>query len=125
MGMGNILTLKSNEIILKRSQVEETLKKISAPKYYILSCVSVTKIGLENRFIGSSLVVTAISAYTLKFTVTIAHVTSHTKSSNSSSGHAAFPSELRKSSEVNSHSRILLYPLGTDHAQKNSPSVVS
>jgi hypothetical protein len=76
--------------------------------------------GLVNRLIGSSLVVTTISSYTLKITVTAAHVTSHTKSSNSSSGHTAtaVPLELPNSSEVNSHSRILSYPLGTDHAQK-------
>jgi hypothetical protein len=74
--------------------------------------------GLVNLFIGSSLVVTTISSYTLKITVTIAHVTSYTKSSNSSSGHTAVPLELRNSSEVNSYSRILAYPLGTDHAQK-------
>jgi hypothetical protein len=67
---------------------------------------------LVNRFIGSSVVVTTISSYTLKMTVTIAHVTSHTKSSISSSGHTALSLELRNSSEVNSHS------LGTDHAQK-------
>jgi hypothetical protein len=54
--------------------------------------------GLVNRFIGSSLVVATISSYTLKTTVTIAHVTSHTKSSNSSSGHTAVPLELRNSS---------------------------
>jgi hypothetical protein len=77
--------------------------------------VTKARFGLVNRFIGSSLVVTTISSYTLKITVTIAHVTSHT---NSSSGHTAVPSELRNSSEVNSHSRILSYPLGTDHAQK-------
>jgi hypothetical protein len=71
-----------------------------------------------NRFIGSSLVVTTISSYTLKITVTTAHVTSHTKSSNSSSGLIAVPLELRNSSEVDSHSRILSYPLGTDLAQK-------
>jgi hypothetical protein len=71
-----------------------------------------------NRFIGSSLVVTTISSYTFKITVTIAHVTSRTKHSNSSSGHTAVPLELRNSSEVNSHSRILSYPLVTDHAQK-------
>jgi hypothetical protein len=74
--------------------------------------------GSVNRFIGSSLVVTTIISYTLKFTVTTAHVTSHTKSSDSSSRHAAVHLELRNSSEVNSHSRILSYPLGTDHAQK-------
>jgi hypothetical protein len=34
--------------------------------------------GLVNRLIGSSLVVTTISSYTLKITVTIAHVTPHT-----------------------------------------------
>jgi hypothetical protein len=70
-----------------------------------------------NRFIGSSLVVTTISSYTLKITVTIAHVTSYTKSSNSS-GLTVLPLERRNSSEVNSHSRILSYPLATDHAQK-------
>jgi hypothetical protein len=75
--------------------------------------------GLVNRFIGSSIVVTTISSYTLKITVTIAHVTSHEESSNSSSGQAAVPLELRNSSsEVNSHSRILSHPLGTDHTQK-------
>jgi hypothetical protein len=42
-------------------------------------------------------------------------------SSNSSSGHSAVPLELRNSSEVNSHSRILSYPLGTDHEQKTQP----
>jgi hypothetical protein len=73
---------------------------------------------LVNRFIGSYLVVTTISSYTLKITVTIAHVTSHTNSSDSSSGHTALPLELRNSSEVNSHACILSYPLGTDHAQK-------
>jgi hypothetical protein len=71
-----------------------------------------------NRTIGSSLVVTKISSYTLKITVTVAHVTSHAKPSNSSSGHTTLPSELRDSSEVNSRSCILSYPLGTDHAQK-------
>jgi hypothetical protein len=40
-----------------------------------------------------------------------AHVTSHT----------AVPLELRNSNEVNSHPRILPYPLGTDHAQKTQP----
>jgi hypothetical protein len=74
--------------------------------------------GLVNRFIGSSLIITTISSYTLKITVTIAHVTSHTKFSNSFFGHTAVPLELRNSSEVNSHSHILSYPLGTDHAQK-------
>jgi hypothetical protein len=73
---------------------------------------------LVNGFIGSSLVVTTISSYTLKITVTMSHVTSHTKSSNSSSGHTALPLELRISSEVNSLSRIISYPFGTDHAQK-------
>jgi hypothetical protein len=48
-------------------------------------------IGLVNRLIGSSLVVTTISSYTLKITVTIAHITSPTESSNSSSGHTAVP----------------------------------
>jgi hypothetical protein len=64
--------------------------------------------GLVNRFTGPSLVVTTISSYTLKITVTIAHVTSHVKSSNSSSGNTSLPLELWKSSEVNSHSRILI-----------------
>jgi hypothetical protein len=71
-----------------------------------------------NRFIRSSLVVTTISSYTLNITVTIAHAASHT---NSSSGHTALSLELRNSSQVNSHSQILLYPLGTDHAQKIHP----
>jgi hypothetical protein len=74
-----------------------------------------------NRFIGSSLVVTTISSYTLKITVATAHITPHTKSSNSPTGHTAVTLELRNSSEVNSHSRILSYPLGTDHAQKTQP----
>jgi hypothetical protein len=80
--------------------------------------------GLLNRFIGSSLVVSTINYYILKITVTIAHVTSHAKSSNSSSGHTALPLEPRNSSEVNPHSRILSYPLGTDHAQKNTAPLV-
>jgi hypothetical protein len=67
----------------------------------ILSRVSVTK---TRVWIGSLLVVTTISSYTLKITVTIAHVTSHTKSSNSSSG----PWNFLNSSEVNSHSRNLI-----------------
>jgi hypothetical protein len=71
-----------------------------------------------NRFIGSSLVITTIRSYTLKFTVAIAYVTSYTKSSNYFSDHLAVPLELRNSSEVNSHFRILSYLLGTDHAQK-------
>jgi hypothetical protein len=45
-------------------------------------------------------------------------ITSHTNTSNSSSGHNADPLDPRNSSEVNSRSRILSYPLGTDHAQK-------
>jgi hypothetical protein len=87
---------------------------------YIVTCRSDLshRFGLVNRFIGSSLVVTTISSYTLKITVTIAHVTSHTMSSNSSSGHKVVPLEVRNSSEVSSHSRIFLYPLGTDQAQK-------
>jgi hypothetical protein len=71
-----------------------------------------------NRLIGSTLIVTTISSYTFKITVTIAHVTSHAMSSNSSSGHSALALELRNSSEVNSHSCILSYPLDTDEAQK-------
>jgi hypothetical protein len=74
--------------------------------------------GLVNRFIGYSPAVIKISYNTLKITVTIAQVASHTKSSNSSSGHTAVPLELRNSSSVNLHSCILSYPLGTDHAQK-------
>jgi hypothetical protein len=46
----------------------------------------------------------------------------HTKSSNSSSGHTAVSLELRNSSEVNSHSRIISCLLGTDHAWKTQPS---
>jgi hypothetical protein len=67
-----------------------------------------------NRFIGSSPVVTTVSSYTLKITVTTAHGTSHTKSSNSSSGSLG-TSELKRSQFP---SRILSYPLGRDHAQK-------
>jgi hypothetical protein len=86
----------------------------------IVTCFSDYDAGLDlvNRFIGSSLVVTTISSYTVKVTVTIAHVASHTKSSNSSSSRTAVPLELRNSSQVNSHSRILSYRLRTDHAQK-------
>jgi hypothetical protein len=73
--------------------------------------------GLVNTCIRSSLVVNTISSYTLKITVTTSDVTSHTKSSNSS-GHTTVPLELQNSSEVNSHSRIISYSLGTDHAQK-------
>jgi hypothetical protein len=58
--------------------------------------------------------------YTLKITMTIAHVTSHTKYSNYSSGHSAVSLELRNSSEFNSHFCILTHPLGTDHTQKTS-----
>jgi hypothetical protein len=61
---------------------------------------------LVNRFIGSSLVVTTTSSYTLKITVTIAHATSHTKSSDSPSGRTAAPLELRNSSEVNSQIKV-------------------
>jgi hypothetical protein len=75
--------------------------------------------GLVDRIIVFLLVVIIISSYILKITVTTAPVTSHTKSSNSSSGHTAVPLELRNSSEVNSHSRILSYPLGTDHHRKH------
>jgi hypothetical protein len=53
--------------------------------------------GLVKCFIGSSLVITKISSYILKITVTTAHVTSHTKSN--SSGHTAVPLELRNSSQ--------------------------
>jgi hypothetical protein len=77
--------------------------------------------GSANRFIGSSLVVTTVSSYTLKITVTTAHVTSHTKSSNSSSGHTAVPLELRNSSEVNSHSRILSYPRHGPRTENTGP----
>jgi hypothetical protein len=58
-----------------------------------------------NRFIGSSVPVITISSYSLKITVTIAHVTSPAKCYNSSSGHIAVPLELRNSSEVNSKSK--------------------
>jgi hypothetical protein len=85
---------------------------------YILSRVSVTKTQVWiGESAGSLLIVTTISSYTLKITVTIAQVTSHSMSFNSS-GHTALTLELRNSSEFNSSSRILSYPLGTDHAQK-------
>jgi hypothetical protein len=61
---------------------------------------------------------TIISSYTLKITETIAHVTSHTNSSNSSAGNTAVPLEIWNSSEYIFHSRVLSYPLGTDNAQK-------
>jgi hypothetical protein len=95
---------------------------VDMSQYYIATYISdlYTGFGLVNRFIGSSILVTTIGSYTLKITATIAHVTSHTKSSNSPSGNTVVPLELRNSSEVNSHSRIL-YPLGTDHAQKTQP----
>jgi hypothetical protein len=51
-------------------------------------------------------------------TVAIAHVTSHSKSPNYSSGHTAVPLEFWNSSEVKSHSRIHLYPLGKGHTQE-------
>jgi hypothetical protein len=85
------------------------------PTSNLLSRVSVTK---TRVWIGESVYWILTSFYTLKIIVTIAHVTSHTKSSNSSSGHNAVPLELWNSREVNSRSRILSYPLGTDHAQK-------
>jgi hypothetical protein len=62
--------------------------------------------------------INAISSYTLKITLTIAHVTPHTNSSNYSSGNAALPFEPRKSKEVSSHSRILSYLIGMNHAQE-------
>jgi hypothetical protein len=96
-------------------------KKVNTEKYCHVFQWLRRGFELVNRFIGSSLVVTTISSYTLQITVTIANVTSHTKSSNSSSGHSAVPLEVRNSSEVNSHSRILSYPLVTDHAQKTQP----
>jgi hypothetical protein len=72
--------------------------------------------GLVNWFIWTSLVVATISSYTLK--ITIAHVMPHSKSSNSSSGHAAALLELQNLSEVNSRSCILSYYVGMDHTQK-------
>jgi hypothetical protein len=66
--------------------------------------------GLVSRIIGSSLFVTTISSYTLKITVTIANVTSHTKSSNSSPGHTAVPLEPLNSSKVNSKVKVILRP---------------
>jgi hypothetical protein len=86
----------------------------------ILSRVSVTKARI---WIGESVywIFTTISFQTLKITLATAHVTSHPKSSNSSCGHTAVPLELRNSSEVNSHSHILSYPLDTDYAQKTQP----
>jgi hypothetical protein len=64
--------------------------------------------GLANRFTGSSLVVATISFYTLKITLTIPHVTSHTKSSNSSSGHIG-TSEL-KWSQIRLSLSLMLRP---------------
>jgi hypothetical protein len=49
------------------------------------------------------------------------NVTSHTKPSNTFSGHAAVLLKLQNSSEINLHSHIFLYLLGTDHAQKTQP----
>jgi hypothetical protein len=69
---------------------------------------------LVDRFIGPSLVVTTISYYILKIIVSIAHVTSHTKSSNSSSDHTAVPLELRNSSEVNSQVKVSQGHITTD-----------
>jgi hypothetical protein len=70
---------------------------------FILSRVSVTEtrvwIGELVYWIFTS---RNYSSYTLKIIITTACVTSHTKSSNSSSGHTVFPLELRNSSEVNS-----------------------
>jgi hypothetical protein len=77
-----------------------------------------------NLFIRPSLVETRISSYTLKITVTIAHVTSRTKSSSSSSGHIALPLELQtqvKSIPISVFSHILL--ARTTH-RKRSPSIV-
>jgi hypothetical protein len=67
--------------------------------------------------IESSQVVTIIRSYTLNIAVNIAHVTSHSFYT-SSSGHTVAHWELQNSREVNSHSNILSYPLGTDHTQK-------
>jgi hypothetical protein len=77
-----------------------------------------------SRFIESSLVVTIISSYTLKITVNIAHVTSHITPSNTSPGHTAVPLELRNSSEVNSRSRILSYPIARTMRRKHIPSLL-
>jgi hypothetical protein len=62
-------------------------------------------------WIGESVywIVTTNNSYTLKITVTIAHITSHTESYNSSSGHTVVPLELRNSSEVNSDSESESY----------------
>jgi hypothetical protein len=88
-------------------------------QYFNIVTCSATK---TRVWIGESiywiLVVTTISSYTQKITVTIAHETTHAKPSNSSSDNTGVPLELRNSTEVNSRSRILLYSLDTDHAQK-------
>jgi hypothetical protein len=87
--------------------------------YWILSRVKVTKrsgFGLVTRFIGSSLAVTTTGFYTLSITISIIHVTSHTKSSNSSSSHSALPLELRKSIEINSNAKVTL-PLTVSHSE--------
>jgi hypothetical protein len=88
------------------------------PVLLILSCVGVTKMRVRIGESFYSVIATTISSYTLEITVTVVHVTSHTKSSNSSSGHTAVRLELRNSREVNSHFCILSHPLGTDHAHK-------
>jgi hypothetical protein len=73
-----------------------------------------------NRFFASLVVVTRISSYALNITVIIAHVTSHTKSSNSSSGHTAVPLELRNSSPVSSHVFIHILSARTTHRKHSS-----
>jgi hypothetical protein len=79
--------------------------------------------GLVNRFIGSSLVVTTITSYTIRITVTIPHVRSHIKSSNSSSGHTAVLLDLRNSSTQNTphYCCMELTTLKASHVIATSP----
>jgi hypothetical protein len=62
-----------------------------------------------NQFIDHLQVVTTISSYTVKVTVNIAYVTSHTKSSSSYSGHIALPLEVGNSSQFRVRVRVLCY----------------
>jgi hypothetical protein len=77
--------------------------------------------GLVNLFTGSSLVVTTISSYTLKITLTIAHVTSHTKSSITLLFPWNFGTQMR-SVPIPVFSHIL--SIWTTHG-KHSPSTVA
>jgi hypothetical protein len=79
-------------IILKRISIAFSVGNLSY--CYVFQWLR-RRFGLVNRFIGSSLVVTTFSSFILQITVTIAHVTPRTKSSDSSSCHTSVPLELR------------------------------